>query len=363
VRSCLTKESIVSRADFQFCLNFLTDEPLASIAEWWRAAEEGGVDFVGVADSPMILHETFSTAAYGLTSTSRVGFMTAVTNPVSRDPSVMAAGLRSLDSIADGRKVACGIGTGDSAMWTVGLKPARVARMGEYVTAVRALLRGEEASFEGRRFQPAWKHFTPPANVPLYVACAGPRVLRLAAQVADGMIIFMGFSSEMIAFVKQTIADACAEVGRDPAELEVWWQTTINFAPTVEEAMERSLGVNTSWMTMGSLEGKGIPPELAERLVRFNEDMESIAATYVEADRGKLLVERAKKLGLHEWLVSMAPGFWGPPETIAARLAEFREQGMTNWQFYVAHIHGDRLEYVDRFVNGVLPALDRAPTG
>ena len=348
----------MSRADFQFCLNFLTDEPLPTIAEWWRATEAAGIDFVGVADSPMIVHETFVTAAYGLAQTSEIGVMTAMTNPVSRDPSVMAAALRSLSSVAGGRPIACGLGTGDSAMWSVGLKPARIARLGEYVTAVRALLRGEEASFEGRRFAASWKSFSPPAGVPLYIACAGPKVLRLAAQVADGMVVFMGFSPEILAFVQETIAEACAEVGRDPAELDVWWQTTVNFAPTVEEAMERSLGVNTSWMTMGSLEGKGIPPELREPLVQFNEDMERVSTTYVDVDRGKALVERSKELGLHEWLVSMAPGFFGPPERIAARLEEFRQQGMTNWQFYVAHTHGDRLEYVDRFANGVLPLLD-----
>ena len=101
----------MSRADFQFCLNFLTDEPLPTIAEWWRATEAAGIDFVGVADSPMIVHETFVTAAYGLAQTSEIGVMTAMTNPVSRDPSVMAAALRSLSSVADGRPIACGLGT------------------------------------------------------------------------------------------------------------------------------------------------------------------------------------------------------------------------------------------------------------
>ena len=121
--------------------------------------------------------------------------------------------------------------------------------------------------------------------------------------------------------------------------------------------MERSLGVNTSWMTMGSLEGKQIPPDLVEPLKRFNADMEDVSATYGAGDRGKVLVQRAKDFGLYDWLISMAPGFWGPPENIAKRLREFGEQGMTKWQFYVAQFHGDRFEYVDRFANGVLPAL------
>ena len=348
---------MTGRADFQFCLNFLTDEPLETILEWWQACEAAGVDHVGVADSPMLVHETFVAAAYGAVNTSRIGLMTAVTNPISRDPSVMASALFSLDGIAPGR-IACGIGTGDSAMWTIGLKSAKVARLGEYVTAVKTLLRGEEAEFEGRRFKAAWKNWAPPVEVPLYMACAGPRVLRMASQIADGMIIFMGFSPENLEFVNRNILEACTEVGRDPAELDIWWQTTINFAPTVEEAMERSLGVNTSWMTMGSLEGKQIPPELVERLKRFNTDMEDVSATYVATDRGKVLVDRAKELGLYDWLISMAPGFWGPPESIARRLLEFRDQGMVNWQFYIAQFHGDRFEYLDRFVNGVLPLLE-----
>jgi 5,10-methylenetetrahydromethanopterin reductase len=347
----------VARSDFRFCLNFLTDEPLPVLREWWLAAERGGVDFVGIADSPMLVHETFATAAYAAVQTERIGVTTAMTNVVSRDPSVMASALRSLDSMAPGR-IACGIATGDSAMWTVGLKPARLARLREYVVAVKALLGGEEAEFEGRRFRPAWKGWEPPVAVPLHVAAAGPKVLRLGAQVADGVVVFMGFSPETLAFVRQQIDEACAEVGRDPADVDVWWQTTINFAPTVEEAMERSVGVNTSWMTMGSLEGKQIPAEHLDALRRFNADMEDAAAAYGTLDRGRVLVARARELGIYDWLVSIAPGFWGPPENIARRLREFREQGLTNWQFYVAPFHGDRADYVDRFVNGVLPALD-----
>jgi alkanesulfonate monooxygenase SsuD/methylene tetrahydromethanopterin reductase-like flavin-dependent oxidoreductase (luciferase family) len=341
----------------EFCLNFLQDEPLPRVLEWWRRCDRAGVQWVGLPDSPMIVRDWFVAAAYCASNTDRVKMMSAVTNAVTRDPSVMASALFSLDEIAPGR-IACGISTGDSACWSVGLKPARVARVREYVLALKSLLRGEQVEFERRTLSPAWKNASLPARVPVYVACAGPRMLRTAAQVADGLIVFMGFSPERLEFVDRTIAEACAEVNRDPAELDVWWQTTINFGETVEAAMERSLGVNTSWMTMGSLDGKGIPDELREPLLRFNEDMEDVSTTYGDGeDRGAVLVRRAKELGLYDWLISMAPGLWGPPEAIARRLAEFRDRGMTRWQFYVAQFHGDRDVYLDRFLDGVLPAL------
>jgi 5,10-methylenetetrahydromethanopterin reductase len=342
-----------------FCLNFLQDRPLSTVRTWWEACDAAGIDFVGVPDSPMIARELVVSAAYCAASTRTVGVMTAVTNPVSRDPSVLASSLLTLDELAPGR-IACGIGTGDSALWSVGLRPARIAQLQAFVQALRGLLRGEQVEYRERTFAPAWQDWEPPARVPVYVACAGPKVLRMAAQTADGVIVFMGFAPENIALVRTTIEEGCAEVGRDPSELRVWWQTTVNFADTVEEAMERSLGVNTSWMTMRSLEGKQIPEEVVGKLVRFNADMEDVAAAYGDHDRGRVLVERAKEQGIYEWIVSRAPGFWGPPEVIAARLEEYADAGMTDWQFYVAPFHGDRVSFIESFTRGVLPRLATA---
>jgi alkanesulfonate monooxygenase SsuD/methylene tetrahydromethanopterin reductase-like flavin-dependent oxidoreductase (luciferase family) len=347
---------MAARADFEFCLNFLTDLSLPALTELWQRCEAAGIDHVGLADSPMLVWDPMVSGAVGAAATSRVGLMIAVTNSISRDPSVMAGALFTLDSIAPGR-IACGIGTGDSALWTVGLKPAMVAKLIEYVAAVKQLLAGEEASYQGRRFKARWKEWTRPVEVPIYLACAGPRLLRAAVQVADGMLVSMGFSDDDLAFVNRTIDEACEEFGRDRSTLKIWWQTTITFAASVEAAMERSLGINTSWMTIGSLEGKRIPPEFVAPLLRFNADMEDAAATYGATDRGKVLVERARILGLYEWLIGRSPGFFGPPDNVARRLDAFAARGMNNWMFYVAQFHGDRFEYLERFAAGVMPLL------
>jgi 5,10-methylenetetrahydromethanopterin reductase len=345
----------MSASAFRFCLNFLINEPLPRALEWWRACEAAQIDYFGVADSPLVTRDWYVGAAYGAVNTKSIGIQSAITNPLSRHPSVMASALASLDEIAPGRLI-CGIGTGGSAVYTIGHKPARVAEMREYILAVKALLRGEEAEFHGRRFKSEWAQWSAPVEVPIYVACAGPKVLRMAAQCADGMVVTMGFSPESLAWVRQNIEEACAEVGRDPDELDLWWQTTVNFGPTVEEAMERNLGTHTRWLTAGSLEGKRIPEHLVAPLLEFNSDMQTLA-TYHDRDRGKVLVERAKKLGIYEWIVSISAGFWGPPDAIARRLTEFGEQGLTNWQFYVGQVHGDKLAFIDNFARGVLSRL------
>ena len=65
--------------------------------------------------------------------------------------------------------------------------------MREYILAVKALLRGEPAIYRGQTFEQAWSSWEP-RDVPIYVACSGPKVLSMASQVADGVVVTMGFA-------------------------------------------------------------------------------------------------------------------------------------------------------------------------
>ena len=91
--------------------------------------------------------------------------------------------------------------------------------------------------------------------------------------------------------------------------------------------------------------------------------MESVAAAYSDHDRGRVLVSRAKELGIYDWVISRAPGFWGPPEVIAERLSAFADMGMTRWQFYVAPFHGNRHEFISLMADGVMPRLAELRAG
>ena len=110
-----------------------------------RACEEAGIDSVGLIDSALIERDVYLACAACASGTEHARIMTAVTNPITRHPSVMAASLLALSEIAPGR-IDLGIATGDSALWSVGLKPARIAYLREYILALKALLRGDTAS-------------------------------------------------------------------------------------------------------------------------------------------------------------------------------------------------------------------------
>jgi alkanesulfonate monooxygenase SsuD/methylene tetrahydromethanopterin reductase-like flavin-dependent oxidoreductase (luciferase family) len=319
----------------RFGLNNIQDAPLAELIDRWQACDAAGLEVVGLPDSPVAreLHVYMTLCAL---KTSRISVLSAVTNPITRDPTITASALLTLDELAPGR-VRLGIATGDSAAWGIGLRAAGVEQLREYVLAVRGLLRGETVGFRGRRLRGGWKRWEPPTEIPIYIACAGPRALRLAAEVADGAIVAYG------SMTAETIAEAVG--GRD--DLDVWWQTSVTFGASVEEAMSRSLGVNPAWIAMGSWQGKDVPPEVRGPLRELTRDIYDLGAVYRTPNRGELLVQRARALGIYEWLIARAPRLWGTDEDIARRLRELGGEGLTNWLFYGGSLSEDTLRLVE----------------
>ena len=340
----------------RIALNVLQQGPVSDGPEWWRLCDDAGVDTIGLPDSPALVRELYVVAALCAQQTSRARIMTSVTNPTSRDPSVTAASLLSLEEVAPGR-VVFGIGTGDSALWGVGLRPATVAQLRDYIVAVKALLRGGEADYQGRRFRMQWSDLPAPADIPVIVPVSGPKVLRMACEVADGMLLSMGFGAHNVDYVLGLVDEGCRAAGRDPAELELWWNSEVVFGDSVEHALSRGMGVGTEWLTMGSLEGKQIPDHLREALVQFNADTHSLGSEYQDESRERALIARAKELGLYDWLLARAPGLWGTPADVAARLRELESKGMDRWMFYVGRSESDRMNQLRLICDGVMPLL------
>lgn len=185
-----------------------------------RDAEAVGYDWVVFPDSPALIRELYVTCAAFALSSERARFGPMVTNPVSRHPSVTAGAMLSLHELAPGR-VALGVGGGDSAVYGVGMRAPTVAGLEEYTLAVKGLLRGEEVTFAGRVFRAEWRQWQPPLAVKVHVSAHGPRTMRMAARVADGVVSGYGMRPENIAFARETVEEAAREAGRDPDDVEI----------------------------------------------------------------------------------------------------------------------------------------------
>jgi 5,10-methylenetetrahydromethanopterin reductase len=339
----------------QIALNVVHQGHVMDGAPWWQMADDTGIHTIALPDSPALTREIYVASTLAAAATSRTRIMMGVTNPVSRDPSVTAAAVATLNEVAPGR-VALGIGTGDSALWGVGAKPAKLATLRSYIVAVQQLLRGETATFDGRSFTMRWADWSP-VHIPIVVAVAGPKTLRMAVEVADGMLLSMGFGPDNVSYVNQLIDQSCDEFDRERSDLELWWNTEVVFGTSVEDAMSRGMGVGTNWLTMGSLEGKQIPEHLKQPLLTFNQDIHDLSAEYLDQDRERVLMNRARELGLYEWLISRAPGLWGTPADIAARLRQYDAAGMDRWMFYIGRDEAKRMEQIAAVCQGVLPLV------
>jgi 5,10-methylenetetrahydromethanopterin reductase len=132
----------------KFGITLLADD-LGTLAERARLAEHIGYDYIGVADSQSLFRELYVSLTVVAQVTSRARIGTAVTNPLTRHPAVTSSAIASIDELSNGRAF-LGIGSGDSAVLNLDLRPARLAQVKEYVQAVRTHLTGKSYSYQGR---------------------------------------------------------------------------------------------------------------------------------------------------------------------------------------------------------------------
>ena len=181
-----------------------------------RRAETLGWDAALQPDSQLRRRDTYVFLAAAARATERITLGTLLTNPVNRHPSVTASSIATIDELAPGR-VLLGWGVGDTAVRLAGLRPARVKELEAATRLMRALLDGEAVEVGAE--QPArLPHHRP---VPIWVAAGGPRTLRMAGGVADGVFIRVGTHRANIAGSIEAIRAGAAEAGRDPARVRL----------------------------------------------------------------------------------------------------------------------------------------------
>ena len=237
-------------------------ESLAGFGDLCREAESTGFEWLGVADSQSVFHEMYVALTLAALNTSRVRVGPLVTNPLTRHLVVTASAMASIDELSKGRGV-LGIGSGDSAIYTLGAPPATLAGLEESIDTLGRLTGGEAVKREAR----TWQVHRTSRRVPIYLAAEGPRTLELAGRVADGVIVGLGLTTEVIGLSLAAIERGARAAGRALADLDVWWFAKTNVADTHEAAVgpiKMALAASANHAFRFTLEGKGIPAELHE---------------------------------------------------------------------------------------------------
>lgn len=176
-----------------------------------------------LTDSSLHARNSYAYLALAATRSSRLLLGTAVTNPLTRHPAITAVAAATVDEISGGRMI-LGIGPGDRPLLALGLKPSSVASLRAAIAAIRALWRGERVSVDDPTFALEDAHLRFPArpDLPIFVSASGPRMLELAGEVADGVILLVGLFPEALAWALEHVDRGAAKADRPRPHVAVF---------------------------------------------------------------------------------------------------------------------------------------------
>ena len=206
----------MSSAPLGFGLNRLDTRSPARFAEDAARLEALGWRYGFIPSSPLLVHDPYVMLAQALSATRTITLGILIENPVMRHPAVIAGSIATVDQMHPGRTL-LGMGVGDTAVRLMGRRPATVRTLEDAIRTIRALNNGERLRVGAAR-PAALRHAAP---VPVWVATQGPKTLRMAGRVADGVFIRVGVHETNLRLAVQAVHAGAIEAGRDPAEVRI----------------------------------------------------------------------------------------------------------------------------------------------
>jgi alkanesulfonate monooxygenase SsuD/methylene tetrahydromethanopterin reductase-like flavin-dependent oxidoreductase (luciferase family) len=241
---------------------------------------------------------------------------TGVVPIFSRTPATMAQTAATIDEHSGGRMV---LGLGVSHKVTVenwhGAKIDKpVTQMREYLGAVRAILRGTEPP-DSERFPTkfAFMGYSARADLPIYVAALSPNMLRLAGQLADGVMLWLCSPAYIRDTVVPEVSAALSDAGRPADDFDVVAAVPVALTDDPEAARAR---MRQELITYASLPFYRAMLEASG----FGDDLAAFDAGIAEGD-----VEKAKA-GLSDAMLAELAGI-GEAGDVRAAVERYRDAG------------------------------------
>src|SRR2546425_4003466 len=154
--------------------------------------------------------------------------------PGAGGAAVPASLLATLNRISGGR-MDCGIGRGDSSRRVMGKKPTTLENLEETVGVIRDLNSGKKITYEGHDIQMSWADKGVP---PIWVAGYGPKALRCAGRIGDGVILQFA-DPHLVKWCLGFVKEGAEEAGRDFSKIKVMSATAVWISEDKKVARDR----------------------------------------------------------------------------------------------------------------------------
>ncbi len=328
--------------------------PRDELVEWVQAAEALGYHRIGVADSPALYREIWVSLTHVALNTRRLPFGPWVTNPVTRHPVVTASAASALAEIAPGR-VCIGVGSGNSGVYNAGRRAASLASLREYVTTLRSLLTTGEAEYRGGTARLRWPDKG--RKIPIYMAAHARGSLRLAGEIANGVVIGTGTTPEVVEASLQALAEGARIAGRDPKDIDVWWSVPFNLKDSDDEGLDPQGGParEANYLNRFTLKGKFVPK-------KYWEGIRALAQAYDLSTHGRPSPEQlrtydalAEEYGVRDYLLERFGGITGTAEQCIDKLRRNAALGVRQYSINVPD--ANRPQRLRRMMDEVISRL------
>ena len=194
-----------------------TDPPAQRVVDLAVLAEENGFAYGWTFDSHVLWQEPFVIYSQMLAATQRMIVGPMVTNPGTRDWTVLASLFATLNDMFDGRTI-CGMGRGDSALRYIGRKPRTLAAMVESMEVIKGLVAGNEVEYQGKILRIPW--IETGWDLPIWSAGYGPKALATIGTHADGFILQLA-DPQILEWTMAAVKEAATKAGRDPDDISI----------------------------------------------------------------------------------------------------------------------------------------------
>ncbi len=324
---------------------FQLDPPASRVVELAMKAEAAGFSHVWSFDSHLLWQEPYVIYSQILARTQRVIVGPMVTNPGTRDVTVIASTFATLNEMYGNRTI-CGIGRGDSARRTLGLPPNNLASLRESVQVIRELANGRSVCFRGSELHFPW---VKDSTLEVWVAAYGPRALTLTGEVADGFILQLA-DLDIAEWMIKAVREAAERKGRDPASIKFCVAAPAYVGDDLAHQREQ-----TRWF--GGMVGNHI----ADIVARYGDSgaVPKVLTDYIKGRRGYDYAEHGRAGNTHADFVpdEIVDRFCvlGPAQAHVDKLRGLAEIGVDHFAVYLQH---DDMEHtLAAYGDTIIPAL------
>ncbi len=329
-----------------FGIGFGGDLPAQEFLGLVAVAEKEHYQSLWVQEGSQRSSLALSSAA--LQTTKRMIVGTGVTSPFRRHPQILAMEAATLNEISNGRFI-LGLGAAENSIVNYGLHIPVVQGMKDTFNIVRGILSNENFSYTSEVFslkasQKQWSM----ENLPIYMGAIGPRMLDLAGEYADGLLITRrgGFSPTYLKYAIDRVIKTAKLKGRNYAK--------INFLAFFETSLSKngSLAKQFIKRTLATYTLPQMPDIVLKKAGIPETDIQAVRSSYLKGD-----VQTAVRHVTDDMVETFALA--GTPSECLEKLQEHVSSGL---KVPILYVHGpDTRAAIELAARQVVPHLTENP--